>query len=78
MRMENKAKIIRRVSTLYQILKRREEKIKEAKRFIAQQPINEELTDIHRCLESMLEFLNIIDRWYVEIAKEIKKRSGIL
>ena len=78
MKMEEKSKIIWRVSTLYKILKRREEKIKEAKKFIAQQPVNEELVNLHRCLESMLEFLNIIDNWFTEIAKEIKKRSGVL
>jgi len=63
---------------LYKILKKREEKIKEAKKFIAQQPVNEELVNLHRCLESMLEFLNIIDGWFTEMAKEIKKRSGVI
>jgi len=78
MRMEDKARVIRRVSTLYKILKRREEKIKEAKRFITQQPVSEELANLHRCLESMLEFLNIVDKWYTEIAQDIKERSGII
>jgi len=78
MKLEDRAKVIWRVSTLYKILKRREEKIKEAKKFIAQQPVNEELVNLHRCLESMLEFLNIIDGWFTEMAKEIKKRSGVL
>ena len=76
MKMEEKARVIRRISPLYKVLKTREDRIKEAKKYIAQQPIDEELTDIHRCLESMLEFLNIVDGWYREIAKEIKERSG--
>ena len=78
MRMEEKARVIRRISPLYKALKTREDRIKEAKKFIAQQPINEELTDLHRCLESMLEFLKIVDGWYIEIAKTIKERSEVL
>ena len=78
MKMEDKARIIRRVSSLYKVLKTREEKIKEAKRFIAQQPVSEELANLHRCLESMLEFLNIVDKWYTEMARNIKERSGII
>jgi len=77
-KMKLKAKLLRLLTGLSNEIARRRHRIEEAKKLISKQKvIKEDFEKMYNELETLLDFTEHIERWFEEIAGEIKKKAGV-
>ncbi|RKX53997.1 MAG: hypothetical protein DRP24_06730 [Thermotoga sp.] len=77
-KMKLKAKLLRLLTGLSNEIARRRHRIEEAKKLISKQKvIKEDFEKMYNELETLQEFTKHINRWFEEVAEEIKRDVGV-
>ena len=75
---KTKSKLLGLLTGLSNEIKRRKARIEEAKKLIAKQKvIKEDFVKMYNELETLQEFTKHIERWFEEVAEEIKRDAGV-
>jgi len=75
--VKTKTKLLRLLTGLSNEISRRKSRIEEAKKLIKKEKIDEDLTKMYNELETLQEFTKHIERWFEEVAEEIKRDVGV-
>jgi len=75
--VKTKAKLLGLLTGLSNEITRRKARIEEAKKLIKKEKVDEDLTKMYNELEVLIDFTKHIERWFEEVAGEIKKKAGV-
>ena len=74
---KTKSKLLGLLTGLSNEITRRKARIEEAKKLIKKEKVDEDLTKMYNELETLQEFTKHIERWFEEVAEEIKRDVGV-
>ena len=74
---KTKSKLLGLLTGLSNEITRRKARIEEAKKLIKKEKVDEDLTKMYNELEILQEFTKHIERWFEEVAEEIKRDVGV-
>ena len=77
MSVKTKTKLLGLLTGLSNEITRRKARIEEAKKLIKKEKVDEDLTKMYNELETLQEFTKHIERWFEEVAEEIKRDVGV-